>query len=629
MCGIAGIVYDNLDSHYAINAVRSMIALQQHRGPDGQGFYDASGVSFGHARLAIIDLSDAGAQPMPDPSRRFWITFNGEVYNYLELAHQLEQVGYRFRSSSDTEVILTAYLHWGDECVRHLRGMFAFAIWDQKEHCLFAARDRLGIKPFHYWSDRDENLYFSSEIKALMPFIPERKFHTQLAREYVAWNILDHDESQTMVSDVKRLPPGHTLTWRAGQGVRVTRYWELQVPQEDRLMTSNHKERLFHEFRERFEEVIRLHLRSDVPVGTSLSGGLDSSSIVGLVNKQLRIQGVWKEGWQHVFSACFEESELDERPYINEVVAATNVEPHYVFPSGDQLLTDLERWIWHQEEPVGGTGVYAQFCVARLTKDQGIKVLLDGQGADEQLAGYRKFILVYIKELIHKRKYFKALQESSDFFLNPEIFSTSRLVDGRRYLFNESDHADTLWAGDDHPQRPSSLALGNSLVGRLHGDITRYSLPLLLRYEDRNSMAFGIESRVPFVDHELVEWLITLPSDVRLFHGWTKYILRESLKDILPEKIRKRKTKLGFLTPQTKWLSGPLKPWLMDMLERPRHLQTLVNPAGVKALLLQYQVGKPSSALTNTLFRLAFFEFWTREFLTNTKKYRVLAGGSL
>lgn len=613
MCGIAGIAYQDLNPDSVARAVRDMIALQKHRGPDGDGFYDSDMVSLGHARLAIIDLTDAGRQPMSDQDMCFWITFNGEIYNYLELAHHLKQVGARFEGNSDTEVLLAAYKYWGKECVNHLRGMFAFAIWDNKERELFIARDRLGIKPLHYFLDGYGNLFFSSEIKALLPFIPERKFHPELARDYIAWNLLDHDDSQTMFENIKRLPPGHTLIWKAGN-ILVNRYWKLQVPDETSILLSQPTQ-LFHEFRERFVDVIRLHLRSDVPVGTSLSGGLDSSSIVGVVNKLLRVDGIWKEGWQHSFSACFDEAELDERPYIEEVVKTTDITPHYVFPSGEQLIADFEDWIWYQEEPVSHSNPYAQYCVARLANQHGIKVLLDGQGADEQLAGYRKFILVYLRSLVQQRNYPLAIREALSFFLSPEILRTSRFANGKRYLFNSPDYASFLWPSGIQLKRPIALELGTSLTQRLYQDITSSSLPLLLRYEDRNSMAFGIEARVPFVDHELVEWLIRLPPEMLLFRGWTKYILRESLSDILPSKIRYRKTKLGFLTPENKWLSGPLQPWLIQMLKSPNYLQTIVDPRGIQKLLLRYAQKRDSAALSDLLFRLALFEFWAQRFL--------------
>lgn len=614
MCGIAGIVHSDLDPDSVQSAVRSMIALQRHRGPDGEGYYDGSGVSFGHARLSIIDLSENGKQPMADPTGRYWITYNGEIYNYLELASLLEKVGFCFRSRSDTEVLLYSYIHWGQDCVHHLRGMFAFAIWDQVDHHLFAARDRLGIKPLHYWSDLHGNLFFSSEIKAILPFVSERKIHTQLASEYIAWNMLDHDNSQTMFENIKRLPAGCTLNWKANQRVSINRYWELSVPDKASILSSSHSD-LIHEFRERFEEVIKLHLRSDVPIGTSLSGGLDSSAIVGVLNKQLRKNGIWREGWQNSFSACFNELALDERPYINEIVSSTGIDPHYVFPSGDQLLEDFENWMWSQEEPVGGTNAYAQYCVARNANQHGIKVLIDGQGADEQLAGYRKFILVYLQELFNQYKYASAIHEGLAFFLSPDILRTSRFVDGRRYLSDMPFNSSILWNDDSFPKRPLSLELGNSLHCRLNKDITQSSLPILLRYEDRNSMAFGVEARVPFVDHEFMEWIGRLPSDMLLHNGWTKYILRESLADVLPSKIKNRKTKLGFLTPEKKWLSGPLRPWLIEMLRDPKYLDLIVNTIGVDQLMMKYEEGNSSAPLYNTLFRLGLFEFWARQFL--------------
>ena len=305
MCGIAGIVYQDLNPTSAATAVRQMIALQKHRGPDGVGFYNDPGVSFGHARLAIIDLSNAGEQPMSDPEHRFWLILNGEIYNYVELRKELISLGHVLHGHSDTEVLLHAYMQWGEGCVSRLRGMFAFAIWDKNEKRLFAGRDRLGIKPFHYWLDVHGNLFFSSEIKALLPFIQDRKINIQLAEEYIAWNLLEHEPTQTMFVDVKRLAPGHTLIWKPRQGVRIVRYWQLEKPDQQSMISGQSNE-LFHEFRERFDEVIHIHLRADIPIGTSLSGGLDSSAIVGTINKQSHTLGFQDDGWQqHVFSARF------------------------------------------------------------------------------------------------------------------------------------------------------------------------------------------------------------------------------------------------------------------------------------------------------------------------------------
>ena len=614
MCGIAGIVYSGGCPEAATAAVRRMIESQRHRGPDGEGFYDGSGASLGHCRLAIIDLSDAGQQPMSDPGGRYWITFNGEIYNYLELAEELRALGHRFRGRSDTEVLLGAYREWGYSCLERLRGMFAFAIWDEQDRCLFAARDRLGIKPFHYWTDGQGRLAFASELKALLEFLPTRQPNLRLAREFLAWNLLDHEPGETMLSGIHRLPPAHAMTWYPGEGVVLRRYWHLEVNRE--LETSAEQQpALIAEFRRRLEETMSLHLRSDVPVGTCLSGGLDSSSIVCLISAELRKRGAWKEGWQHTFSACFDDPSLDERRYIQAVAAATDCRTHFVFPDGERLREEIDIWLWHQEEPVGGSGAYAQYCVARLARQHGIKVLLDGQGADEQLAGYRKFILVYLRQLLKARRYARAVKEAFTFFSSPEILKTSRFVDGRRYLFNSVTEVAHLWPGNFRPVRPAALGLGSSLADRCKADLTQFSLPTLLRYEDRNTMAFGVEARVPFVDHTLVEWLATLPADMRLSGGWTKRIMREALVDILPVSVRTRKSKLGFLTPEPKWLAGPLAKWLWEALDAPRHLVYVVVLDGVKLLLEQHTAASSSLGVQNMLVRLAIYESWARQYL--------------
>jgi len=601
-----------------------MMAIQRHRGPDGGGVFSAPGVAFGHCRLAVLDLTNAGRQPMPDPQRRFWITFNGEIYNYIELRDELRRAGHEFRSSSDTEVLLAAYSEWREECVHRLRGMFAFAIWDTQERRLFAARDRLGIKPFHYWIDPDQTqLAFASEIKALLDFLPERRINVRLARDFLAWNLLDHVPAETMFEQILRLPAAHFLTWNLQGGVKLQRYWALEVSEE--LFTPEvERSRLISEFGEQFRETVSFHLRSDVPVGSCLSGGLDSSSIVCVVNAELKARGAWKENWQHTFSACFEEPKLDERPYIAAVTRKTQSHNHSVFPSGERLSDELDTWLWHQDEPVGGCGAYAQYCVARLAREHGIKVLLDGQGADEQLAGYRKFILVYLRQLLRARRYSRAAREAFAFFYSREILRTLRWIEGRRYLLKSMPEIPILWPGRSRPERPASVTLGGSLGRRVHADITTYSLPLLLRFEDRNTMAFGVESRVPFVDNVLVEWMARLPADLRLSYGWTKCILREALADILPPVVRTRKSKLGFSTPQAEWLDGPLSGWVNNSLDSPKYLDQAVDTTGVRQLLKLQKTNRSSSSTKAVLFRLAVFESWARLFLAPGKTSRFI-----
>jgi asparagine synthase (glutamine-hydrolysing) len=615
MCGIAGIVFDSMVQNDAPSVVRRMISAQRHRGPDGDGFYDREGVSLGHCRLAIIDTSAAGHQPMSDPRGRYWITYNGEIYNYLELGAELRRLGHAFRGHSDTEVLLAAYVQWGSKCLERLRGMFAFAIWDSLEHRLFAARDRLGIKPFHYWTAAGHTLAFSSELKALLEFTPAQRINYKLAGEYLAWNVADHEAAETMLADIHRLPAAHALSWMSKEGLKIWRYWDFEV--NDELHTPPHRRRsLETEFRERFEDVVHLHLRSDVPVGSCLSGGLDSSAIVCISNNELRRKGIWRDDWQHVFSACFEDPAIDERPFMREVRRTTGCQSHEVFPTGEQFRAEMDEWLWYQEEPVAGTGPYAHYCVARLAKECGVKVLLDGQGADEQLAGYRKFILVYLRQLSATRQYARTAWEAARFFSSPAILRTSDFSYGRRYLFKSLSEVTDLWNGAAPPPRPATLGIETSLARRTEADIKQYSLPLLLRYEDRNTMAFGIESRVPFVDHLLVEWLATLPGDMRLSGGWTKRLMRDALKGVLPERIRKRKSKLGFSTPIASWLHGPLSSWVRESLDQPKHLSEIVDQQGVSELLRRFVTGTLPASSLNLLFRCAVYESWARQYLS-------------
>lgn len=614
MCGIAGLVAaEPLGA--AGGVIHRMIDVQKHRGPDGQGFSKFEHAVLGHCRLAIVDLTDTGHQPMPDRERRYWITFNGEIYNHIELAEELRQLGHTFRGRCDTEVLLTAFREWGTACLDRLRGMFAFAIWDSHQQTLFAARDRLGIKPFHYCvRDGGKTLAFASELKALLEFVPQRRVNARLAGEFLAWNLLDHAPSETMLEDIWRLPAGHWLEWRAATGVSIRRYWELTVT--ERIHSSPpERERLAAEFRRRFSETIDLHLRSDVPVGSCLSGGLDSSAIVCAVAGQLKARRIDRPDWQQTFSACFVEPALDERPYMRAVADATGTSNHQVFPEGRRLSQEIDTWLWHQEEPVGGFGVYSQYCVARLAHEHGIKVLQDGQGADEQLLGYRKFIIAYVLQLLQSGHYMRAALEASCFSASRDLLATSSLAEGKRYLTRSVGDNGCLWPGGA-PERPAGLRLSPPLGRRIQADLESFSLPVLLRFEDRNTMAFGLEARVPFVDHLFVEWMAELPADVRLRGGWTKRILRDALADLLPPAIRKRKSKLGFDTPDAAWLQGPMKEWFRDTLSRPVHLPSVVDQAGVRSLLVRHEQNRASPRTVSMLLRLALFEHWGGLFLT-------------
>ena len=366
-----------------------MTDLVSHRGPDGEGFYNDEYISLGHRRLSIIDLSANGHQPMPRDN--FIITYNGEVYNYLELKDELISLGHQFNTHSDTEVILASYQQWGSAFLNKLNGMFSFVIYDQQHKKVFAARDRFGVKPMYYWICPIGVLYIASEIKQFTCLIGwKAEINLQASYDFLNHSLLDHT-NQTFFKDVFQLRPAHFFELNLGTAeppkVMPVRWYELQA--------SSSVEKTPAQFFEIFKSAIELRLRSDVPVGSCLSGGLDSSSIVCVLNQVLN-----KSSLQKTFSACSEIKKFDEREFIEEVVSRTDVEANYTYPDETKLFEVLDELIWHQDEPFGSTSIFAQWCVFELAKVNKVKVMLDGQGADEQLAGYHSYFPIYWLQLL-------------------------------------------------------------------------------------------------------------------------------------------------------------------------------------------------------------------------------------
>jgi asparagine synthase (glutamine-hydrolysing) len=396
MCGIAGIFrFDaGMVNEKLLDGMGKRLA---HRGPDGKGIFVDQEMGLVHRRLKIIDLSEEAHQPMTDSQGSLTISYNGEIYNYLELRKELEEDGFSFRSGSDTEVILAAYARWGVECVKKFNGMFAFALWDRGERRLFCARDRLGVKPFYYHCNTNR-FAFASEIKCLLslPDVPAEA-NRKLIRDYLVLGLVDHT-SETFFSGIRKLDPA---TWLIldRRGIREERYWEIEV--NDQPQGNSCLPREAENFREILTDAIRLRLRSDVPIGSCLSGGIDSTSIVCLIHSLISPRHKERVGeYQKTFSAVSEIPNLDERPFIRLVTAATGAEEHLVFPVAGRFLDELDALVWHQEEPFSSSSVYAQWCVFRRAAQAGVKVLLDGQGADEQLCGYRKFSYFYLRHLL-------------------------------------------------------------------------------------------------------------------------------------------------------------------------------------------------------------------------------------
>lgn len=571
MCGIAGILSYN-GQPVNLQELKTMTDTIAHRGPDGEGqWISADGkTGFGHRRLSIIDLSDAASQPMRSSSGRFTITFNGEVYNFPELRDHLEKKGIRFRTASDTEVLIELYAYYGESCLRFIDGMFAFAIHDDLHKTVFIARDRFGEKPF-YWCRHEGKLYFASEMKSLFAAGFPKKVSEKRLHYYLAYNLYidPADLSSTFFEHVFQLPAGHFMRVNAEGEVKSSCYWQVDEKTELNIALPEAKER----FDQLLRESVRRRLRSDVPVGSSLSGGLDSSTIVLLIEQ---MKNFGQE--QKTFSARFRNFDKDESEYIDELLrVAASVKGYSTYPDAS-VLDELDRIWYHQEEPFGSASIVAQWSVMKLARENNVTVLLDGQGADEILGGYRTFFQPLLNSLYakHSPDYpteKKALADNQHFIYEP-VAATRYMLRYPKLFSLASSAGKILRPARKKNEMPRGNYSGafyeiarqypNPFIGENNDDIRklqkrtieRAGFVPLLRYADRNSMAHARELRLPFLSHELVEFCIALPDQLKVSQGWTKYLLRQAYSSMLPGKICWRKDKIGFVAPQENWLSG-------------------------------------------------------------------------
>lgn len=569
MCGIAGILQRKQKMRLE-ESVKKMLSTIVHRGPDAEGIFvnSSNTVALGHRRLSIIDLSQNGKQPM-EYRGRYHVTFNGEIYNYLEIREELQKAGHEFRTETDTEVLLAAYSEWGPKCVDHFNGMWSFAVYDEEKKSLFCSRDRFGVKPFYYCLG-DDFFVFGSEIKELLEVIPGPiKADKEHLSAYLTMGALDYDGG-TLFKDVKQLPGGFNFIIDCDTlEIRQERYFDLRDVQCNDHTSSENEEL----FKEKFLDSVRLRLRSDVSVGSCLSGGLDSSAIVCAVREQRKNGNNSDNVGQVAVSSCFEDKRYDEQEYIDEVVKKTGVKGYKVFPDMGNLFSVLDKIIWHMDEPFGSTSIYAQWNVFEEAKRRGLTVMLDGQGSDEQLAGYTPFYNVLFIDLIKKGKWKTLIREINAYrkgrsLSEPAPFYELILSLGASCLLPAS-----LWykALLFYVKRISGLPFPNWMYkGQLQKKLYRafnkrnaqqyiyagmtMGLPALLHYEDRDSMAHSIEARVPFLDYKLAEFIYSVPIEHKVANGRTKVLIREGLKDILPKAIYDRISKLGFVTPEDKWL---------------------------------------------------------------------------
>ncbi|MGD0079325.1 MAG: asparagine synthase (glutamine-hydrolyzing) [Methanoregula sp.] len=600
MCGIAG-QYCFTGKEPDMELLAEMSRRLSHRGPDGEGARIHGTIGLVYRRLAIIDLSPDGCQPMTNEDGTLWLVFNGEIYNYIELREELILKGHRFHSKSDSEVILHAYEEWGADCLRQFNGMWAFAIWDERQKRLFCARDRFGIKPFYYVQVNGSFL-FASEIKALLAH-PDAGKHPEpeTLGTYLAWGVSDHSE-KTMFEGIFQLRPAHWMMVTSEGLQQPSQYWDITINPSIQPEISD--EDAASGLLDALLRATRIHLRSDVPVGTCLSGGIDSSTLTVLINNLIRDEAPASVGArQKTFSAVFTDKRFDESRYIDEIVAATGVDAHRVEPTPEQLWDDIDRLVWAQDEPFGSLSIYAQYCVMRLASEN-VKVVLDGQGADELLAGYLAYQGSYIRGLIRSFHWWTALQEVAGSLRYHRGFFSSAFRQvlvrrGRRMLLKPAPPAVDRYVG--------SL---NEVLGR---ELVATNLPGLLHYEDRNSMAFSIESRVPFLDVRLVEYIASLPLSQKIRHGVTKTTLRNAIKGLIPESVRCRMDKMGFVTPEELWMKEALRPFMLEVLSSDSfHSRPYWHADAVVKDYLAFLEGK--TAYSPEVWRIVCAELWLRMF---------------
>jgi asparagine synthase (glutamine-hydrolysing) len=625
MCGIAGAAGAESAAWGARVAPRMLLSIA-HRGPDGQGLWIDKGrnCALAHKRLAIIDPEN-GAQPLTNEDGSVWITFNGCIYNYRELRRDLESLGHRFRTNCDTETIVHAYEEWGRDCVRRFNGMWAFAIWDSRLRSLFCSRDRLGIKPFYYTWD-GQKLVFASEIKAILASgALDAEVDAEGLRQYLAFQFCLGE--RTLFKNVRRLEPGHNLVLRIGELPETQKYWDISFEIDD----AHGEEYFVDKIRELLEDAVRLRLRSDVPLGSHLSGGLDSSTIVMTASRLLG-------GGIKTFTGAFEEGRgYDETPYARVVSNAALTHHFEAFMTSQNFLSSMDKIIYHMDEPAAGPGVFPQYVISKLAGDN-VKVVLGGQGGDEIFIGYARYLVAYLEECLRgaitntaRRSNYVAtlgtiipsLPSLENYvpmlrgFWSEGLFEeparryfrlTNRFSDTRGLLSSDLDVDQEKTFGEFEAvfNSPGPAAMINRIM---RFDIAGH-LQSLLHVEDRTSMAHSLESRVPLLDYRLVELMASAPPAVKFKNGLLKHLFRKAVSRDVPAEIVNRRDKMGFPVPLSKWAAGELKPFFREVLLSPRCRERgLYNSRGLETLI---NTDRPFS---RALWGVLCLELWHRRFI--------------
>lgn len=571
MCGIAG--YVDKSGKYRVDRdfVKIMTDKLIHRGPDAEGQWADGHVALGHRRLSIIDLDAKSNQPMLSYDGKYIITFNGEIYNYIELKRELAESGAVFRTDSDTEVIIEAYRMFGTDCINQFNGMWSFVLYDIEEQKLVVSRDRFGIKPL-YTVDNDDAFIFASEIKAIITAFPEENIpNEKCIYRYLSYSVNEDTDEECFYKNIRIFPAAHFMIYDIRDHTKEYKsYWEVDEK------SFYHKwiqgKNPVQTFKKLFESAVELRLRADVEVGACLSGGLDSSAIVGCASKKFGRK-------MHTFSSIYTDKECNEEPYIRKVNEKWNTIPHYIKPDDYEknFTKYIEDLTYHHDQPTGGASLYSQYMVMKGVQGN-VKVVLDGQGADELFAGYIPYYSYYISDLVDKNtllskcKAIKLLtiikKEWPDIIGAVSTDTIVRLVGLKNSFKFQNDNkikdlkikrsaqmfTDEFMDRVHDTYQRKEIQCSSSLNTRLCNDVLNKSIPALLHNEDGNSMAFSIESRVPFLDYRIVEFAIALDGKYKIKNQWTKWIIRKACKEYLPKEVAKRKNKMGFPAPFARWL---------------------------------------------------------------------------
>jgi asparagine synthase (glutamine-hydrolysing) len=565
MCGIAGIV--SWREHPSDETFRQIVDLMTHRGPDDAGIWsetaDGAQVQLGHRRLSIIDLSSAGHQPMVSQCGRYVLVYNGELYNYLELRSDLEALGIIFSTQSDTEVFLQGLIEWGADALKRFNGMWGFAFYDREKRELLLGRDRFGKKPLYYYEGAGRTV-FASEIKSVLAAAGKRfALEPNVVKAYLAQNLMDTDD-RTFYQDIYKVPPGHVarIALDPRRPIECSRYWHI----EDETPFQGTESQLIETVRELFLNSVAIRLRSDVPVGVLLSGGLDSSAIVAALRQLRDDDGVL------ILSSTSEDQRFDESPFIDAVANHLNLPVRkFSFDHDFHDLFDLlSTVVWHHDEPICNFTILAHYLLMQKAREFGVTVLLNGQGADESLCGYKKYFGFYLQSQLKQGALLPFAKNFYSLYKQGTVLNQFNLSEAKRYFRFLSPRAPSMLGPklrDEATEPPISLGLVNgSVINRQIADVYRFSVPVINHYEDRNSMALSREIRVPFLDYRLVSLLVQLPVEYKLRDGWTKWILRKAMEPYLPESITWRKDKQHFVNSGGEMLKHALREQVLEYM---------------------------------------------------------------